>query len=253
MASVPAAVTTTVGGTPTTNPSAPNGAPPTGGGGGPGGAPPPPPPPGGQGNLILASYSKYYTLRRDLDPPLAGVMDLFKSVAPWLDPQARISTYNELNDVVLDTKDSMHHGYVMLSKTDTKIILVHHLSFHSAPLGVGNEPWHQKLFALTGDVVGNQMPQTVQLPSHALDLIPQAVKVAKLTNQLSTLAAADNKMLDPVPTGADAATFDEIKTRYSMYVPGKYFPHLKRVLHAFPVYTPKTARNLFTSGWVSTQ
>jgi hypothetical protein len=29
-------------------------------------------------------------------------------------------------------------------------------------------------------------------------------------------------------------------------------PHLKRVLHAFPVFTPKTARNLFTSGWVST-
>jgi hypothetical protein len=28
--------------------------------------------------------------------------------------------------------------------------------------------------------------------------------------------------------------------------------HLKRVLHAFPVFTPKTARNLFTSGWVST-
>jgi hypothetical protein len=148
-------------------------------------------------------------------------MDMFKAFLPRTDPNDAVRTYDELNDLILDTKDSNHYGYVMLAKTDSKLVVLHRLSFHSAALGVANESWHQKLFAFTGDVIGDQMPQTMQLPTWALDLLPRSVKVDKLAAQLVSLSNNDVHTLDPVATGADAASFDEVKTRYSMYVPGK--------------------------------
>jgi hypothetical protein len=67
----------------------------------------------------------------------------------------------------------------MVSKTLSKLIVLPLLYFHIAPLVVMNEP--SQPFAFTGDVVGDQMPQTMQHPARALDLLPRAVKiVAKL-------------------------------------------------------------------------
>jgi hypothetical protein len=95
----------------------------------------------------------------------------------------------------------------MMSKTHSRLIILHWLSFHAAPLGVANEPWHQKLFALTGDIVGNQMPQTIRVLLRGLDLLPHSVKVAKLA------ALSNNTVhtLGPVPIEADAALFDEVR------------------------------------------
>jgi hypothetical protein len=41
------------------------------------------------------------------------------------------------------------------------------------------EGWHQKLFAFTGNIFENQMPQTILWPTHALELV-QATRVTKL-------------------------------------------------------------------------
>jgi hypothetical protein len=153
-------------------------------------------------------------------------MDMFQASLPRTDPNDVAHTYNELNNLILDTKDSNHHGYVMLAKSDSKLVVLHRLSFHLAALGVTNEPWHQKLFAFTGNIVGDQMPQMMQLPSQALDLLPHSVKVAKLAAQLVSLGSDDMHTLDPVATGADTAAFDEVKTQFPMYVPGKYLPLL---------------------------
>jgi hypothetical protein len=101
------------------------------------------------------------------------------------------------------------------------------------------ETWHQKPFAFTGDIVGDQMPQRMQLPEQALDLLPGAVKVAKLTEQLATLKNNDVHTLGLVAATADATLFDEVKTRFSMYVPHKYPPLL-----IAPCMIPKEA--LFT-------
>jgi hypothetical protein len=98
-------------------------------------------------------------------------MDMFQGSAPQADPTVLVKTYDKLNDKILVCKDSNRYGCIMLSKTDSKLIVLHCLSFYSAPLGVANEPWHQKLFALTGDNVGNQVPQTAHVPSRALDLL----------------------------------------------------------------------------------
>jgi hypothetical protein len=114
----------------------------------------------------------------------------------------------------------------MLSKTDSKLIVLHRLSHYTTPLGVANEPWHQKLFALTGDVVGSQMPQTAQVPLRALDILPQPVKIAKLAAQLTSLLNNTVLTLGPVATGANASQFDEMETQFMMYVPGKYLPLL---------------------------
>jgi hypothetical protein len=124
--------------------------------------------------LLPGSYLEYYTLRQDLDPPLTNVMDAFKSTLRN-DPQVTILSHDELNTELVSTRGSTHHGYVMLAKTDKQLIVVHCLSYYQAPLGVANEVWHQKLFALTGDVVGSQMPQTVQWSTCSLDAVPWAI------------------------------------------------------------------------------
>jgi hypothetical protein len=47
--------------------------------------------------------------------------------------------------------------------------------------------------------------------------------VAKLADhQLVALGNADVHTLDPVAANADAASFDEVQTCFSMYVQGKY-------------------------------
>jgi hypothetical protein len=122
---------------------------------------PPPPPPAVVGNVLPKNCLEYYNLRRDLDPPMEGVMDMFKAAQPHMDLAAPVRTYDKLNDEILDTKDSNHHGYVMITNTDSKLLVLHRLSFHATALGVATEAWHQKLFAFTGDIVGDQMPQTI--------------------------------------------------------------------------------------------
>jgi hypothetical protein len=52
----------------------------------------------------------------------------------------------------------------MVSKTDSKLIVLHRLSFQTPPIGVTNEPWHQKPFPCTDD----QIPQTMQFPALTL-------------------------------------------------------------------------------------
>jgi hypothetical protein len=230
--------TTTIGTTGTTGPTTGTGVagtqPPAGtttgapGGPPPGGGAPPPPPPlnlGGSGHVLPKTYLEYYTHRRDLDPPLENVMDAFKSTTRN-DPQVAVKAHAELNSDLISTRDSTHHGYVMLASTDKRLIVAHRLSHYRAPLGVANEVWHQKLFALTGDVIGNQMPQTIQWSARSLEILSRDVQVLKLNAQVGALMHADVDTLPPVVNGADVATYDAIRTRHSMYVPGKYLPLL---------------------------
>jgi hypothetical protein len=157
--------------------------------------------------LSYESYLEYYTHRQDLDPPLTNVMDMFKSTTRN-DPQAAILTHDELNAELVSTRDSTHHGYVMLAKTDRQLIVVHCLLYYQAPLGVANQGgWHQKLFALTGNLVGSQMPQIIQWSTCLLDVVPWAVQVSKLDNQIAALMNVGVDTLPPVAVGEDTATY----------------------------------------------
>jgi hypothetical protein len=66
----------------------------------------------------------------------------------------------------------------------------------------------------------------MQVPTRALDSLPRAIKVAKLAAQLTSITNDNVHTLGPVAVGAEADSFDEIKTRFLMYVPGKYLPLL---------------------------
>jgi hypothetical protein len=106
------------------------------------------------------------------------------------------------------------------------LFVVHRLAHYQAPLGVPNEVWHQKLFAITGNVIGSQMPQTIQWSARSLEILARSVRVSKLNDQIGTLMNVGANTLPPVEAGAEADTFDEIRTRHSRYVPGKYLPLL---------------------------
>jgi hypothetical protein len=57
-------------------------------------------------------------------------MDMFKIYTPHADPSlAALLAYDKLNANILYTKDSNHPGYIMVSKTDSKLIALHWLSF----------------------------------------------------------------------------------------------------------------------------
>jgi hypothetical protein len=75
-----------------------------------GGLPPPPPPQAAQRIGLPKNYLEYYTPRRDLHPPLKGVMDMFKAYTRHADPSAAVRTYNELNAKILDTNKEMNPG-----------------------------------------------------------------------------------------------------------------------------------------------
>jgi hypothetical protein len=103
----------------------------------------------------------------------------FKS-ADQNDPTVAIKTHDYLNTQLLQTWDSTHHGYVILAKSDSQRIVAHRLSqYQPILLGMPVEGWHQKLFAFTGNIFENQMPQTILWPTHALELV-QATRVTKL-------------------------------------------------------------------------
>jgi hypothetical protein len=59
----------------------------------------------------------------------------------------------------------------MLAHTDKRLVVVHRLAHYQAPLGVPNKVWHQKVSAFTGDVVGSQMPQTIQWSARSLEIL----------------------------------------------------------------------------------
>jgi hypothetical protein len=81
------------------------------------------------GNVLPKTYVEYYTHRRDLDPSLENVMDAFKSTTRN-DAQVAVKTHAELNSDLISTRDSTHHGYVMLASTDKQLIVAHRLSHY---------------------------------------------------------------------------------------------------------------------------
>jgi hypothetical protein len=130
------------------------------------------------------------------------------------DPTVAIKTHDDLNTKLLQTKDSTHHGYVLLAKSDSRLNVAHHLSHYQPGLGMPVEGWHQKLFAFTGDVFENQMPQTIILwPTCALELV-RATRVTKLTEQIATLMGNNVLVLPPVAAGA--ATKHTIKSAHGI-------------------------------------
>ena len=187
-----------------------------------GGLPSPPPIRRSTSALAPTNYQEYYMLRRDLDPPLDSVMGAFKS-SDRNDPTVAIKTHEDLNAELLQTRDSTHHGYVLLAKSNSRLIVAHRLSQYEPSLGMPVEGWHQQLYALTGDVFENQMPQTIMWPLRALGMA-QITRVAKLTTQVAELMNNATTTLPTIAARSASGTYDEIKTRYSMYVPRKIPP-----------------------------
>jgi hypothetical protein len=94
-------------------------------------------------------------------------------------------------------------------------------------MGVANKVWHQKLFtSFTGNVAGSQMPQTINWPTQALQTLLRLVRVSKITEQVAAIMHNTVENLPPVAAGAAAGTYVNIRTRYLMYLPGKYLPLL---------------------------
>jgi hypothetical protein len=114
----------------------------------------------------------------------------------------------------------------MLLRTDRCLIIVHQLSYYQAPMGLANKVWHQKLFVFTGNVTGSQMPHTINWVTQALQILPHPVRVSKITKQVAAIMHNIVENLPPVAVGLALGTYDNIQTRYAMYVPGKYLPLL---------------------------
>jgi hypothetical protein len=54
-------------------------------------------------------------------------MDAFKSIRQN-DPTVAIKTHDDVNTKLLQTQDSTHHGYVLLAKSNSWLIVAHQLS-----------------------------------------------------------------------------------------------------------------------------
>jgi hypothetical protein len=89
---------------------------------------------------------------------------------------------------------------------------------------MGNPPnmWQDKIYGLTSDTLGNQLPQMVVWPTRLLEPIGRVVKVQKNTTMIATLMETDLESLPPVESDTPDSEYDEVQTRYGMHVPGKY-------------------------------
>jgi hypothetical protein len=124
-----------------------------------------------------------------------------------------IKTHDELNQDLIGSRDSTHH---MLSRTDRQLIVIHQLLYYQAPMGLANKVWQQKLFAFTGNVVGSQMPQTVN--TQALQMLMRPVRVSLLIDQVIAIMHDTVEKLPTMTVGAAAGTYDDIQTRCTRYM-----------------------------------
>jgi hypothetical protein len=79
---------------------------------------------------------------------------------------------------------------------------------------MGNPPnmWQDKIYMLTGDTLGNQLPQTIVWPTRLLEPIGRAVKVQKTATMITTLMGTDLKSLPPVEADTPDLEYDEVQT-----------------------------------------
>jgi hypothetical protein len=59
----------------------------------------------------------------------------------------------------LGSKDTMSHGYITLSKNNNLILVLYHVTHHTTYMGSPLELWQNQVYALAGDVMGDQLPQ----------------------------------------------------------------------------------------------
>jgi hypothetical protein len=137
-----------------------------------------------------------------------------------------VKTQRELNEEIITSRDTTHHGYVTLSKADNRLLILHRITYYPSPMGNPPNGWQDKIYALTGDTLGNQLPQTVVWPTRLLEPIGRVVKVLKTATMIATLMGTDLESLPPVEADTPDSDYDEIQTRYGMYVPGKYLAML---------------------------
>jgi hypothetical protein len=180
--------------------------------------------PGDTVTLIPSNYREYYAVNVADNSPIEFVMDVFKAVDRNED--LAIKSHRELNEDIVTSRDTMPHGYVSMSKTDDRLLILHRITFYPSPMGTPPNNWQDKIYAMTGDTMGNQLPQTVIWPTRLLEPIGRIVKVQKTADLIATLMGTDLENVPPVEAATPATEYDEIQTRYGMYVPGKYLTML---------------------------
>jgi hypothetical protein len=91
--------------------------------------------------------------------PIEFVMDMFKTTDR--NENLAVKSHRELNQDIVTSRDTMHHGYVTMSKTDNHLLILHRTMLYTSPMGTPPNNWQDKIYAMTGDTMGNQLPQTV--------------------------------------------------------------------------------------------
>jgi hypothetical protein len=176
-------------------------------------------------SLLPANYQEYYAGDTTGEPQVAHVMDVFKTAGrnEGLAPKNN----RELNAEILSSRDTMAHGYVTMYKNDDRILVLPRIAYQSARMGMPRpKAWENQMYTVTGNVMGEQMPQTLVWPTHILEPLNVDVKVLKLAQQITRLMGTEATTLPPIDDDELEEYYDTIKTRHGMYVPRKYLPML---------------------------
>jgi hypothetical protein len=130
----------------------------------------------------INSYSNYYTtmdwaslcvhlgqILQEFEVPTEGIIN---------------TTGQQLHEDVRQTCNEMPHTYVTMVNDDPCLVLLHHGTYHSTPIGSMPELWNNHILMFTGDVVGIQLPHAVIMPALLLVPVPRGVNVENLAQQL---------------------------------------------------------------------
>jgi hypothetical protein len=182
------------------------------------------PAPQNEATLLPSNYREYYKVNVNKNSPINYVMDVFK--ASDRNSDVAVKSCLELNDDIVTSWDTMHHGYVTLSKADGRLLILHRITFYPSPMGNPPNSWQDKIYAMTGDTTGNQMPQMVIWPTRILEPLGWVIKVQKTTDLVSLLMGTALETVPLVAVNTPSAEYDKVQTQYGMYVPGKYLSML---------------------------
>ena len=154
----------------------------------------------------------------------AGLMELYKVPEAIATLDERQAEARRLLGEVIQTKE-VPQAFLMLAADDDRLLIAHRLCYFPKPLGAPARSWEEKVIGLTGDVMGNQLPQALNFNGMLLRGTSRAIRVPK-TLALRLALEANPNMAAVVPVDAEAAedTYDVVRTRYAMCVPPKYVP-----------------------------
>ena len=168
----------------------------------------------------MNTYSAYY----QQDWERLGVSDATALQQFGVPTEGTAKTGTQLYAEVMKTVGVMPHLYLYLTRDSDYVRVAHRSMAFRSPMGQPAADWQDKVLLLGTDVISDQLPQVLAMPTQFFSLSAAAPGIKVPTVQALKLHfLADGEYPHPaVETAAPEGTYDRVQTRKSIYLPARF-------------------------------